>query len=175
MANHVYGLPMYSLILVCAGGNTGYFAMELDISFGKHRADTNWKPEYLTWGEFLKRLRKVRRTPEVMAQYDLMDNIARHKIKDGPAFVGGLVRGGRRKKENIDTRSLITLDADHADKNFIFTVELVLGGCSYAIYSTHSHRPKKPKYRLVLPADKPMNPDEHAAVSRKLAEQIGME
>ncbi|MGL5512371.1 MAG: hypothetical protein ACRDBM_03905, partial [Sporomusa sp.] len=99
--------------------------MELDISFGKHRADTNWKPAYLTWEEFLKYLRKVRRTPESMAQYDLMDNIARHKIKDGPAFVGGLVRAGRRKKENIDTRSLITLDADHADKNFIFTVELL--------------------------------------------------
>ncbi|HBS60865.1 MAG TPA: virulence protein E, partial [Firmicutes bacterium] len=73
------------------------------------------------------------------------------------------------------TRSLITLDADHADRDFIFTVELVLGGNAYAIYSTHSHRPNKPKYRLVLPADKPMSPDEYAAVSRKLAEHIGME
>ncbi|TCL35628.1 virulence-associated protein E [Anaerospora hongkongensis] len=173
--NQEYGQRMCSLIRICAGGSTGCCAMELDISFGKHRADTNWKPEYLTWEEFLKCLRKVRRTPEVMAQYDLMDNIARHKIKDGPAFVGGLVRSGRRKKENIDTRSLITLDADHADNDFLFTVELVLGGNAYAIYSTHSHRPKKPKYRLVVPADKPMSPDEYAAVSRKLAENIGME
>src|SRR5690606_32664553 len=101
---------------------------ELDISFGKHRADTNWKTEYLTWDEFVDRLRKVRRTNETMAEYDRLDNIRRGKIKDGPAFVGGFIRGGRRKKQNIDSRSLITLDADHADENFIFACELVLDG-----------------------------------------------
>ena len=150
--------------------------MELDISFGKHRADISWKPEYLTWDEFVNRLRKVRRTPETMAQYDKMHNIGRGKLKDGPAFVGGLVRGGRRKKENVDTRSLITLDADHVeDDGFIFAAELVLGGTAYAVYSTHSHRPKTQKYRLIVLVDRAMNPDEYAAVSRKIAEQIGME
>ncbi|KEO84772.1 virulence protein E [Tumebacillus flagellatus] len=149
--------------------------MELDISFGKHRADTAWKPEYLTWDEFVDRLRKVRRTSETIAEYDKMHNIARHKAKDGPAFVGGLVRGGRRKKENVDTRSLITLDADHiTDDGFLFACELVLGGTAYAVYSTHSHRPHAPKYRLVVPADRTMTPDEYAAVARKIAEQIGM-
>lgn len=149
--------------------------IELDVSFGKHRADTNWKPEYLTWDEFLDKLRKVRRTAETMVQYDKMNNLDRHKIKDGPAFVGGLVRGGRRKKENVDTRSLITLDIDHADDGFMFSVELMLGGTAYVIYSTHSHRPDKPKYRLIVPADRTMSPDEYAAVSRKLAEQIGLD
>lgn len=149
--------------------------IELDISFGKHRADTNWKTEYLTWDEFVERLKKNRRTKETMEQYNKMHNIARGKIKDGPAFVGGLVRSGRRKKENVDTRSLVTLDADHADDGFIFAVELVLGGSAYVIYSTHSHRPENQKYRLIIPTDRTMNPDEYAAVSRKLAEQIGMD
>lgn len=148
---------------------------ELDISFGKHRADTNWKTEYLTWEEFVERLRKVRRTNETMAQYDKMNTTDRGKAKDGPAFVGGLVRTGRRKKENVDSRSLITLDVDRGDEDFLFSVELVLGGTAYVVYSTHSHRPNKPKYRLIIPADRNMNPDEYAAVSRKLAEQIGME
>ncbi|WP_410769601.1 VapE domain-containing protein [Fontibacillus sp. BL9] len=148
---------------------------ELDISFGKHRADTNWKTEYLTWEEFVERLRKVRRTNETMAQYNKMNTTDRGKAKDGPAFVGGLVRTGRRKKENVDSRSLVTLDVDRGDDDFLFTVELVLGGTAYVVYSTHSHRPEKPKYRLIIPADRNMNPDEYAAVSRKLAEQIGME
>jgi predicted P-loop ATPase len=147
---------------------------QLDISFGKHRADTNWKPEYLSWDEFVERLRKIRRTSETMAQYDVMTPAGKGKVKDGPAFVGGLIRGGRRKKENVDSRSLITLDADHADDDFLFAVELVLGGCAYVVYSTHSHRPHKPKYRLIAPADRRMSPDEYAAISRKLAEQIGM-
>ncbi|MGG3282754.1 VapE domain-containing protein [Paenibacillus solani] len=148
---------------------------ELDISFGKHRADTNWKTEYLTWNEFVDRLKKVRRTAETMAQYDKMNNNARGKLKDGPAFVGGLVRTGRRKKENVDSRSLITLDVDRGDNDFLFSAELVLGGTAYVIYSTHSHRPEKPKYRLLIPVDRNMSPDEYAAVSRKLSEHIGME
>jgi len=148
--------------------------MELDISFGKHRADTNWKPEYLTWEEFVVRLRKVRRTSETMAQYDKMSLPAQGKAKDGPAFVGGLIRGGRRKKENVDTRSLITLDADYANDDFFFAVELVLGGRAYAVYSTHSHRPHKQKYRLIAPIDRAVSPDEYTAISRKIAEQIGM-
>jgi hypothetical protein len=86
-----------------------------------------------------------------------------------------MVRTGRRKKENVDSRSLITLDVDRGDEDFLFTVELVLGGTAYVVYSTHSHRAHKPKYRLIIPADRHMNPDEYAAVSRKLAEQIGME
>jgi len=148
--------------------------IELDISFGKHRADMNWKPEYLTWNEFVGRLQKVRRTSETMAQYDKMTVVGKGKVKDGPAFVGGLIRGGRRKKENVDTRSLITLDADFADDDFLFTTELVLGGRAYVVYSTHSHRPYKQKYRLIAPADRTMSPDEYAAVSRRIAEQIGM-
>jgi len=148
--------------------------MELDISFGKHRADTAWKVEYLTWDEFVDRLRKVRRTNETIAQYDKMNVAQKQRVKDGPAFVGGLVRGGRRKKENVDTRSLITLDADFADDDFLFNVELVLGGRAYVVYSTHSHRPQKPKYRLIAPANRAMSPDEYTAAARKLAEQIGM-
>ncbi len=62
----------------------------------------------------------------------------------------------------------------HADDGFIFAAELVLGGYAYVIYSTHSHRPEKQKYRLIVPTDRSMNPDEYAAVSRKLAEQIGL-
>lgn len=150
--------------------------MELDISFGKYREDLNWKVKNLEWGEFVTCLKKVRRTPETMAEYDMMNSTARGNVKDGPAFVGGLVRGGRRKKENVDTRKLITLDVDHVtDEYFMISADLVLCGTAFVIYSTHSHRPEKQKYRLIILVDRAMNPDEYAAVSRKLAEQIGMD
>jgi len=147
----------------------------LEISFGKNRSDINWKPEYMEWEEFLEKyLKKVRRTNESMAEYDVMAKDSKDAIKNGRAFVGGFVKGGRRKKENVENRYLITLDADNADENFLFAVDLILGGCSYAIYSTHSCRPTKLKYRLVLPAKRVMLPDEHAAVARKLADKIGL-
>lgn len=146
----------------------------LEISFGKNRLDTNWKPEYLEWEEFLERLKKVRRTNETMAEYDAMSKENRDRIKNGPAFVGGFIKGGRRKKENVENRWLLTLDADNADENFIFTVDLILGEYAYAVYSTHSSRPHRLKYRLVLPVNRAMLPDEYAAVSRYIADKIGM-
>lgn len=147
----------------------------LEISLGKNRSDTNWKPEYIEWDEFIENyLKKVRRTNETMAEYDVMAKENRDRIKNGRAFVGGFIKGGRRKKENVENRWLITLDADNANENFIFTVSLILDGTAYAIYSTHSSRPEKQKYRLVIPVDRAMLPDEYAAVARKMADKIGM-
>jgi putative DNA primase/helicase len=148
--------------------------IELAVAFGKNRSDTNWRNEYLTWDELLQRLRTVRRTSETMAQYDQKSIPEKGKIKDGPAFVGGLVKGGRRKKESVESRCLITLDIDHANDDFLFMVDLIIGGNAYAIYSTHSHRADKPKYRIVILASREMSPDEYAATSRKLADKIGM-
>lgn len=146
----------------------------LEISFGRNRSDTNWKPDYLEWSEFIEQL-KLRRTTETMAAYDKMTKADQGKVKDGPAFVGGLIRSGRRKKVNVESRWLITLDADYADDDFTMDVDLVLGGRAYLIYSTHSHRPDRQKFRLVVPVDREMSPDEYAAVSRKIADQIGMD
>ncbi len=147
----------------------------LPISFGRHRQDANWQVMHLTWVEFVERLRKVRRTSETMAHYDAMSKNDKGMVKDGPAFVGGLVRGGRRKKGSIESRSLITLDVDFADDGFIQWAKLmVLGGVAHVIYSTHSHRPGAPKFRLIILLDRILTPDEYSAVARKLAESIGM-
>ncbi|MGK9252382.1 VapE domain-containing protein [Paenibacillus humicus] len=147
---------------------------DLEISFGRNRSDTNWQPEYLSWDELVSKLRKVRRTGESMADYDRMSTADKGKAKDGRAFVGGLIKGGRRKKENVEGRWLVTLDADSADEDFFFNADLALAGSAYVVYSTHSHRPQQPKYRLVVLASRLMLPDEHAAVSRRLASGIGM-
>ena len=148
--------------------------MTLDLSFGKNRSDKNWKAEYLDWQELVERLRKVRRTNETMAEYDQMDNFSKGRIKDGPALVGGLVKSGRRKKENITSRSLITLDADAATADFFLDTELAIGGVAYVIYSTHSHRANHLRYRLIIPLDRAVGIDEYAAISRKVASNIGL-
>lgn len=146
----------------------------LEISFGRNRSDKNWTVDFLEWPEFINTL-ELRRTDETMAEYDRLSKEKQGAIKDGPAFVGGLIRSGRRKKVNIESRWLITLDADYADDNFMMDVDLVLGGTDYLIYSTHSHREDGThKYRLIVPAEREMQLDEYAAVSRKLAENIGM-
>ncbi|MGG1518736.1 virulence-associated E family protein [Paenibacillus oryzisoli] len=149
---------------------------ELIIAVGKSRTETIWRNDYLTWNEFVMRLKRVRRTEETMEQYAAMTDAQKGKIKDGPAFVGGAVRGGRRKRDSIDSRCLFTLDVDHADEGFISIAQIIiLGGVAHVIYSTHSHRPNKPKYRLIVLASREMTPDEYAAAARMLAFIIGMD
>ncbi|MNW41407.1 hypothetical protein D3C74_185440 [compost metagenome] len=147
---------------------------ELPISFGQHAADMNWKVEYLKWSDFVNRLRKVRRTSETIYEYDRLSKDKKGAVKNGPAFVGGLILGGRRRKENIDTRSLITLDVDSPDYHFLMMVDLIIGGHAYVIYSTHSHRSDQQKYRLIILVNREMTPDECSAASRKIANLIGM-
>ncbi|UUZ80652.1 hypothetical protein LJK88_38335 [Paenibacillus sp. P26] len=81
--------------------------------------------------------------------------------------------GGRSRILNPD---LFTLDADNIKDldDFLFSVELVLGGSAYVVYSTHSHRPESPRCRVVVLPDRALTPDEHSAASRKLCEQIGI-
>lgn len=43
-----------------------------------------------------------------------------------------------------------------------------------AVYSTHSHIPEAPRLRVVIPLAREVTPDEYAALSRLVAEEIGM-
>lgn len=147
----------------------------LSIMIGRNNFDTNWKPEYPTWSELVERLKQTRRTHETAAEYDKMKKPDRDRVKNGPGFVGGLIAGGRRKKDSVESRSLITLDADNVpDDSFLLDIDLQLGGIAHVIYSTHSHRPAKQKYRIVILPDRDMHPEECEAVTRKLAQDIGM-
>ena len=42
------------------------------------------------------------------------------------------------------------------------------------MYSTHKHRPEKPRLRLLLPLSRSVSPEEYEAASRKIAEHIGL-
>jgi putative DNA primase/helicase len=44
-----------------------------------------------------------------------------------------------------------------------------------AVYSTHSHTPEAPRLRVVIPLSRDVNPDEYAALSRLVVEEIGMD
>lgn len=147
---------------------------ELVVAFGKNRLDKNWKNEYATWDQLVELFSDVRRTSETMAEYNKMTPEQKKLIKDGPSFVGGFIQGGRRKNANIQSRTLITLDADFCNEDFLEDTELILDGFNYVVYPTHSFRKSEPKYRIIVPTDREMSPDEYAASSRKLAALIGM-
>jgi putative DNA primase/helicase len=104
-----------------------------------------------------------------------MDKEQRNKTKNGAAFVGGSVINGSRRKENVREKCLIGLDADNAFGGFTDDVANALGDAAYIVYSTHSNNPSKNnKMRVIIPLSRIVTAVEYEAISRKIADRIGM-
>jgi len=146
--------------------------MNLTISVATSCKALHWKKQTITWDKLIERLQSFTRTPETFAEYLNMTKTQQGKVKDTGGFVGGSLRGGRRKAQNVISRSLIALDADFADVDFIDKVRAA--GYEAVIYSTHSHTPEKLRLRVVLPLSAEIPAEQYPAVSRKVAGMIGI-
>lgn len=146
----------------------------LTISTGRSRHETSWKNKEMSWSVLVSKFRSTVRTAETLAEYMKMAKADQDRIKDIGGFVGGALKNGRRKADNVVSRQLVTLDADFAPAGLTDDLQYVLTG-AYAIYSTHKHRPEKPRLRILVPLDREVTPDEYEAISRKLAEMIGID
>ena len=146
----------------------------LSIAVGRSVQDKQWKNRSLTWSALLHKLQKATVTPETHAEFMKLPKKEQDRIKDIGGFVGGRLKGGRRKAENVEGRQLVTLDADYAPTGLIESLDLTLG-CAYAVYSTHKHTAAKPRLRILIPLDREASPEEHEAIARKLADRIGIE
>ena len=149
---------------------------EYVISVGQSRTSLQWANKSTTWERLTGRLAKCRHTRETAAEYRAMTKTAQGKVKDVGGFVGGTVRdGGQRKGEAITARSLVTLDIDYGTKETVDTVRDMLYGTAWCLYSTHSHTPEKPRYRLVMPLSREVSPDEYVPIARRIADDIGID
>lgn len=145
-----------------------------NISVGRSRWQKVWNRAALTWEELVKRLSEPLKTKETTGEFFNMSKSEQDNIKDVGGFVGGRLKNGIRKADRVISRSILTLDADFATNDFVENVDM-FAYYAYCIYSTHKHTADKPRYRLVIPLDRDVTPDEYEAIARKVAEQIGIE
>lgn len=145
------------------------------IATGKSRSARSWTSKKMTWSELVSKLAEPTVTNETAAEYAKMSKADQGRKKDVGGFVGGYISGnGRRIRGAVKERYLITLDADNPGEDFIVDLDMELGGMEYVLYSTHSHTVDNPRYRVIIPVDRPMTPDEYQAVSRRIADNIGI-
>jgi predicted P-loop ATPase len=147
--------------------------MDLKIAYGNSRFAKKWSNKEISFEALCARCQTVQRTTETVAEYQKMDKAQRDEAKDHGGYVLGQLKRGIRKADSVALRSAVTLDADYADGGFIQLVE----SCGYKcfLYSTHSHTPEKPRYRLIVCVDRDMTPDEYGAVARLVANEIGID
>lgn len=146
------------------------------IATGANRFSKNWRNKKLSWAEFIDMIKETRRTGETFAEYSKFTKKDRDNCKDIGGFVGGKINGHTRLVTSVEYRTLVCLDADHAGSgNFLADVNNAFPDTAYAIYTTHSHSPGSPRYRLIFPLSRPATPDEYQPLCRKIAEDIGIE
>lgn len=146
----------------------------ITIATGRSRKETSWKNRDMLWSELAERLSHTNRTGETYVEYKKMSKSQQDQIKDVGGFVGGSLKGGRRKSESVAWRQLLTLDADFVKGDLWASVEMMFDYACLA-YSTHKHHPESPRLRLVIPLSRPITPDEYQAVSRRIAADIGID
>ena len=145
----------------------------MKIAYGKSCNAKVWKNSTIDWADLCTKLQTTVRTSETVAEYQKMSKPDKKKAKDRGGFVGGFLQDGRRGKENVKSRSMLTLDNDNAEPGFI---ERFGSECEYAavLYTTHGHTSENPRVRIIVPLAEDISPDAFVAAARYFAARWGI-
>ena len=146
----------------------------MKIAYGNSRMEKKWKNNDISWDDFCKRVSTTQTTTETVEEYRMMTKPQQDSIKDVGGFVGGHLRGGRRKTGTVLCRSMLTLDMDHGTPDVLDELSM-FNSHEMCIYSTHKHTPEAPRLRLIMPLKRDVSEDEYPALARKVAQEIGMD
>lgn len=146
----------------------------LAIAYGNNRQAKTWTNKMITFEELKERLKVTIRTTESAEEYAKFNKAKRDTVKDHGGFVAGALKGGRRKIDTVELRSMVALDGDRIDRAFLDNYEENAPYTSL-LYTTHSSTEEHPRVRLVYPLTRDVTPEEFVAVSRYLAEMLGMD
>lgn len=146
----------------------------MKIAYGNSRMEKRWKNNEISWDDFCRRVSTTQTTTETVEEYRKMTKPQQDVVKDVGGFVGGHLRGGRRKTGTVLCRSMLTLDMDHGTPDILDELAL-LNSHELCVYSTHKHTPEAPRLRLIFPLKRDVSEEEYPALARKVAQEIGMD
>ena len=147
---------------------------DLNIAYGNSCMAKRWSNKTTSWEALGERLKTTIRTTESVEEYQKMKRADREAAKDKGGFVGGQLSGGRRKRECVASRSMLTMDADAATPGFIESYAMLSPYASY-LYTTHGHTPEAPRVRVIVPFTRDVSSDEYQAIARYFAAEWGID
>lgn len=150
---------------------------KITLSVGSSRKSISWQRQEMNYSDFIEKFRTPIRSVETFDDYLKLPKAQQDTLKDVGGFVGGALKGPRRKADSVLFRDLVTLDFDNISSGMTEEVirRVMVLGCGYLIYSTRKHASYKPRLRVVFPTDRAMSADEYEPIARKMAEMIGIE
>ncbi len=146
----------------------------MKIATCKSRRQKQYYNQDISWSAFKEKLKETVRTKETVEEYKKLNKDKQADIKDVGGFVGGYLRDGLRNNQSVVSRSMITLDADYASESFLDDLELLLEH-ECVVYSTHKHTSEHRKYRVIIPMEREVTPEEYEFLARVEAKSIGID
>lgn len=147
---------------------------KLDIATAATRVAKTWANKSVSWSQLVDRCRDTQRTHETVAEYRRMSKEEQSRIKDNGGFVGGYLSNGSRKNGNVQYRSIATLDIDYGTPDVWDDFTMQYNNAAF-LYTTHKSTPENPRYRLVIPFSRDVQPKEYEPICRKIASSIGID
>lgn len=144
------------------------------IATGRSATSRQWKTQEMLWSAFVAKLSQPVRTSETVAEYHSMPKSEQDKAKDVGGYLKGPATGGRRRSGSVQRLYLIALDIDYPVPGLIDALS-TLYDFAWVVHSTHSHRPDRPRLRLIAPTSRFTTGDEWQAAARRLAADLGID
>lgn len=146
----------------------------IDLAVGLSARSKIWKNKKFSWEAIVNLLADAQKTGETFKEFLHASKQDQSKIKDVGGYVGGYLRNGRRKPENVVHRQLVTLDIDFAYMDLWDDFTLLFDNAA-VLHATHKHSKDSPRFRLIMPLSREVTPDEYTAISRKIAGTVGID
>ena len=132
-----------------------------------------WTQLQTTVDDFFKRLKNFHRIRQTRAEFLALPKDTQIRIKnEAGGFFGGALAGSNRRKADVTARTLLTLDYDSCPASAPQTLCEALAGYRACLYSTQKSTPEKPRLRLCIAVNRPMDPDEYGAVVHQIAQDL---
>lgn len=131
---------------------------ELAAVTAANRDSKNWDATTLYWGDILDWV-----TGEVATR------------KECGNYMLGTLKGTRRVKTAVVSRSGITLDIDTPGADFLESVDLLMPECAAVVHTTYSSTPDEPRWRLIVPLSRELKPYEYTLAAEALMRLLGYE
>lgn len=142
------------------------------VAYADRPKDAHWRNDTVTWDEILGWIANPARRKEC-GNYILATLERTEKVHAGATEPCTDIH---RDNRSVSRRSpVLALDIDAPDDGFDVVVEVTLSDHTYAMHTTHSSTPAEPRYRLLVPTDRDMAPDEYVAATEAMAARLGKE
>lgn len=147
---------------------------KINIAIGRSAHSKSWKNKKMLWSDFAARIAEPYHTNETYKEFVAMTKAEQGVVKDVGGYVGGYLRHGRRNPQNVVHRQILTLDLDFAHLDFWDDFTLQFENAAL-LHATHKHCEASPRYRLIMPLNREVTPDEYKAISRQVAGMIDID